>query len=141
MQKLLAQLLETNREELVGCCQRVLRDSLFLNRAEIRPGMVKTIASDEVEAFLGYLQKPAFSGTERGAQLYQMGLGGQSVLRLGQVMRQFFLPYLENGQVASMLELVDAYQEAVIQGFIKSFEKNIFIEQERTYQALRRANS
>jgi hypothetical protein len=40
-----------------------------------------------------------------------------------------------------MLVLVDTYQEAVIQGFIKSLESDIFIEQERTYQALQRANS
>jgi hypothetical protein len=140
MQKQLAQLLETNREELVGRYQRVLRESLFLNRAEVRPNMIKGIASDEIEALLGFLQQPASSGAERGAQLYQTGLGEQAVMRLGQVMRQFFLLHLENGQVSPMLELVDTYHEAVVQGFIKSLETNIFIEQERTYQALQRAN-
>jgi hypothetical protein len=141
MQKQLAQLLETNREELVGRYQRVLRESLFLNRAEVRPSLVKGIATDEVEALLVFLEQSGFSGAERGAQLYQTGLGEQVVMRLGQVLRQFFLSYLENGQTAQMLELVDTYQEAVIQGFMKALEKNIFIEQERTYQALQRANS
>jgi len=141
MQNQLAQLLETNREDLVGRYQRVLRETLFLNRADVRPNIVKGIASDEVVAFLGFLQQPAFSGAERGAQLYQTGLGEQVLLRLGQVMRQFFLPYLENGQIAPMLELVDTYQEAVVQGFMQALEKNVFTEQERTYQALQRANN
>jgi len=139
LQKQLAQLLGTNREELSNQYQRVLRESLFLNRGEVRPNMIKGIASDEVETFLDFLQQPGFSGAERGAQLYKTGLGEQVVLRLGWVMRQFFLSYLENGQVAPMLELVDAYQEAVIQGYIKCLEKDIFTEQERTFKALQRA--
>lgn len=141
MQKQLAQVLESNREELAGRYQRALRESLFLNRAEVRPSRVKDIAADEVEAWLGFLRQPEFSGVERGAQLYQAGLGEQAVLRLGRVIRQFFLAYLENGQVASMLELVDTYQEAVIQGFIKGLEKDVFVEQERTLKAFQRANS
>jgi hypothetical protein len=141
MQERLVQLLEVNREDLVSQYQRVLRESLFLNRAEVRPSLVKGIATDEVDAFLDFLQQPAFSGAERGTQLYQTGLSERVVLRLGQVVRQFFLLHLENGQVAPMFELVDAYQESVIQGFIKSLENSIFIEQERTYKALQRANS
>jgi hypothetical protein len=139
MQKQLAQVLEANREELVGHYQRVLRESLFLNRAEVRPSLVKDIAADEVKALLGFLQQPEFSGVERGMQLYQTGLGEQAVLRLGRATRQFFLPYLENGQVTPMLELIDAYQEAIIQGFIKGLEKGIFVEQERTLNAFQRA--
>jgi hypothetical protein len=135
---LLAQRVQANCSDLGGGYQRVLRESLFLNRAEVRPNMIKGIASDEVEALLGFLQQPAFSGAERGAQLYQTGLGEQVVLRLIQVTRQFFLPYLENGQIAPMLELVDAYQETVIQGYIKALEKDIFAEQERTFKALQR---
>jgi hypothetical protein len=140
MQKQLVQMLETNREDLTGRFQRALRETLFLNRAEVRPILLKGIASDEVVAFLDFLQQPTFSGAERGAQLYQTGLGGQTVLRLGQVMRQFFLSYLEDGRAAPMIELVDTYQEAVIQGYIKALEKNIFTEQERTLHALHRAN-
>jgi hypothetical protein len=140
MQKQLVQLLEANREDLVSRYQRVLQESLFLNRAEVRPNMIKGIASDEIEALLGFLQQPGLSGSERGVQLYKIGLSERVVLRLGQVMRQFCLHYLDDGQVASMLELVDTYQEAVMQGFVKSLETNIFIEQERTYQALQRAN-
>ena len=139
MQKQLAQMLESNREELVGRCQRVLQESLFLNRAEVRPSLVKSIAADEVEALLSFLQQPGFSGAERGAQLYQTGLGEQAVMRLGRAVRQFFLPYLENGQTAQMLELVDAYQEAVVQGFVKALEENVFVEQERTLKAFQRA--
>jgi hypothetical protein len=137
----LAQLVENNRADLAGRCQRLLRDTLFINRAEMRPNMVKGIALEEVDALLGFLRQPAFSGIEHGAKLYRTGLGEQVIMRMGQVMRQFFLQHLENGQVSLMLELVDSYQVAVIQGFIKDLEKGIFVEQERTYQALQRVNS
>jgi hypothetical protein len=140
MQTQLVQALETNREDLVGRFQRALRETLFLNRADLRPALLKGIASDEVAALLDFLQQPSSSCAEHGAQLYQIGLGEQAILRLGRVTRQFFLPYLESDQVAPMLELVDTYQDAVIQGYIKILEKNIFTEQERTVNALQRAN-
>lgn len=139
MQTHLAQLLEANRDELVSQYQRVLRETLFHNRAEMRPSQVKELASSEVVAFLGFLQQPTFSGAERGAQLYRIGLGEKTVLRLGQEMRKFFLPYLNNSQIAQMLELVDTYQEAIIQGYITTLEQDIFTEQERTLHAFQRA--
>jgi hypothetical protein len=138
---LLAQLVEANRADLTDHFQKFLRETLFINRAEVRPSQVKGIAGEEVEALLDFLQQPAFSGIKRGAQLYQTGLSQPVIMRLSQVMRQFFLPHLESSQIAPMLELVDTYQVEVMQGFIKSLETGIFHEQELTYQALQRANS
>ena len=135
---LLMQRLEIDRAELVDLYRRVLRDGLFSNRAEVRPNMLMQIAADEVEAFLNFLNQPAFSGAERGLQLHQTGLSEGVVLRLGQVTRQFFLDRLEQNQIASMLEIVHAYQEGVMLGFIKNLEKYHLDELERTRNALQR---
>ncbi|MEJ2747785.1 MAG: hypothetical protein P8183_07725 [Anaerolineae bacterium] len=134
----LTQLLETNRADLVSRYQRVLRESLFSSRSAMRPSMLPKIASDEADAFSNFLHQPQLHAAERGAQLYQTGLSEQPVLRMSQVTRQFFVSHLENGQIAPTLEVIDAYQEGVIQGFIQSLEKAVFNEQERTRHAFER---
>lgn len=135
---LLVQLLETNRPDLASRYQQVLREALFSSRSVMRPSMLKNIASDEVESLNNFLRQPQSHAVERGAQLYQTGLGEQPVLRLGQVTRQFFLTHLEDGQIAPTLEAIDAYQEGVVQGYIQSLEKAVFSEQERTLHAFER---
>jgi hypothetical protein len=139
LQKQLAQLLETNRADLVGQYQQVLRETQFLNRAEVRPNMLKGIAADEAQAFLDFLGQPAYSSLEYGGHLYQIGLSEQVLLRLNQITRQYMLPHMLNGQTAQMLALVDRYQAGVIRGYIQTLEKHIFTEQELTRQAFLRA--
>jgi hypothetical protein len=85
--------------------------------------MLKQIAADEAEAFLHFLRRSGFSGVERGAQLHVAGFNAGAILKLNQVTRQFLLNYLENHQIAPILDTVHDYQEAVIQGFVKSLEK------------------
>jgi len=134
----LAQLLAANRATLVNLYQQVLRDAMFNGRSTMRPNMLQKIASDEVEALGNFLHQPQRQVFERGAQLHHSGLSEQPLLRMGQVTRQFFVKHLENGQIAPALELIDAYQEQVIQGFIQSLEKAVFNVQERTRHAFER---
>ena len=135
----LAQFIEANRVDLISRYHQVLRETLFSRRTTIRPSMLKSIALNEVDALKSYLDLPTFSAIEHGAQLYQTGLSEQAVLRLGQVTRQFFLPHLEDGQMASVLEAIDSYQESVIQGFVQTQEKSILREQELIRSALQSA--
>jgi hypothetical protein len=135
---LLAQRVENNRADLVDRHLIVLRESLFSNRAELRPNMLKQIAADETEAFLHFLRRSEFSGVERGGQLHLAGFNAGAILKLSQVTRQFLLNHLENHQIAAMLDIVHDYQEAVIQGFVKSLEKDLRMEVERTRMAVQR---
>lgn len=134
----LAQLLETNRPELLSHYQQVLRETLFSRHTTIRPSMLRSIASDEVDTLSSFLHQPQSHGLERGAELYQTGVSEQPMLRLGRVTRQFFAAYLENRQIAPALEIIDAYQEQVIQGYIQNLKKAVFSEQERTRHAFER---
>jgi translation elongation factor EF-G len=138
---LLARHVVTYRDELINSYQQALRKDLFINRAEVRPNMLKKIASDEAELLLSFLNQSELSVTEHGSKLYQTGLSERVVLRLGQVTRLFFVSHLENDQIASMLKTVEDYQEMVIQGFVQSLEKYYFDELERTRNALQRGNS
>jgi uncharacterized protein YihD (DUF1040 family) len=138
---LLAQRVENNRADLVDRYFSVLRESLFSNRAELRPNMLKKIAEDEADGLLHFLRQSGFSGAERGEQLHVAGFNAGAILRLSQVTRQFLLNHLEDHQIAPMLDTVHAYQEAVIQGFVKSLEKDFHTEVERTRRAVQRGGS
>jgi hypothetical protein len=103
--------------------------------------MLKQIAADEAEAFLHFLRQSGFSGIERGEQFHLMGFNAGTILKLNQVTRQFLLNHLENHQIAPMLDTVHDYQEAVIQGFVKSLEKSLLMEVERTRRAVQHGES
>jgi hypothetical protein len=137
---LLAQRVEVNRADLVDRYLGVLRESLFSNRAEVRPNTLKSVASDEAEALLNFLRQSGFSGAERGEQLHQAGFNAGAILKLSQITRQFLLNHLENHQIAPMLEIVDTYQVAIIEGFVQSLDKTNLIELERTRNALQRGD-
>ena len=141
LRELLAQRVEVQRADLAARYLAVLRESLFSNRAEVRPSILKGIATDEAEALLNFLRQSNFSGAERGERLHQAGFNAGAILKLGQVTRQFLLNHLENRQIAPMLVLVDVYQEAIIEGFVQSIDKEKLIELERVRNALQRSDS
>jgi len=141
LRELLAQRVEAQRADLTARYLAVLRESLFSNRAEVRPSILKGVASDEAAALLNFLRQSGFSGAERGEQLHQAGFNAGAILKLGQVTRQFLLNHLENSQIAPMLVLVDVYQEAIIEGFVQSIDKEKLIELERVRNALQRGDS
>jgi hypothetical protein len=138
---LLAQRVENNHADLVDRYFSVLRESLFSNRAELRPNMLKKIAADEAEALLHFLRQSGFSGAERGEKLHIAGFNAGAILRLSQVTRQFLLNHLEDQQIAPMLDIVHTYQEAVIQGFVQSLENDMRMEVERTRRAVHRGDN
>lgn len=119
---LLAQRIEDHRADLVARYLDVLREGLFSSRAEIRPSALKVIAAEEVEILLRFLKQVEPSVAKRGTQLHQAGLAVRAVLRLGQVTRQFLLGHSENGQVAPILKIVDAYEMGVVEGFVQSID-------------------
>lgn len=141
---LLTQRVENNRDDLVGRYLGILRESLFSNHSEVRPSILKGIAADEAEALLNFLKQTAFSAAERGEKLHRAGFNAGSILRLSQVTRQFLLNHLENHQIGPMLEIVDTYQGAIIEGFVQSIDKankDNLLKQERVHNALQHNDS
>jgi signal transduction histidine kinase len=132
----LAQIVEANRAELVSRCKQSLKETLFTNRFEMHPAEMGSIASEEVDAFLNFLNDPHFSGIEYGEQLSQKGMGEQAVLNMGKATRQFIINYLSPEIIAPALNAIDIYQNEIIQGFFSEREKIILAEQERIRGAL-----
>lgn len=138
---LLAERVAAGRTDLAACYQHILQESLFTNRAFVRPALLKQIAADEVDALLNFLRQPGFSGDDRGEKLHQAGFNVGAILRLGKVTRQFLLNHLENHQIIPMLETVDSYQQVVIEGFVQSIDKEHLSQLEQTRNIFRRNDS
>lgn len=136
---LLAQRVEDQRSELVSRYLNILREALFSSRAEVHPKALKQVAADEVDALLAFLRQANFSATKRGEQLHRTGFKAKAVLRLSQVARQFLLTGLENHNITVVLDIVDAYEMAIMEGFIQSIDNTYQVERgelERVLHAL-----
>jgi signal transduction histidine kinase len=132
----LLQVVEANQADLVKLYNESLRETLFTNRSEMSPRASHTIATGEAQALLDCLHDPAFSALEYGTQLCKSGISEQSMLRLAQVTRQFVLSHFTSEDVAQALNIVDLYQNDVVQGYIQALGKSILAEQERLRGAL-----
>lgn len=138
----LTQRLESDHTGLVDLYKRTLRGRIFTNRAEIRPAMLNKIAVEEADALFNYLSLPDNDlAVRRGAELCEIGLSEQSLLGLGESCRQFFLAHLNNQEIVPALEAIDAYNHAMIRGYVDNREKVILNEQERIRSALQRTLS
>ena len=138
---LLAQQVETHRTDLANRYHQCLTETLFTNRSEVRPTLLRSIAKDEVETLLLFLRSFSFDGTKHGARLCQVGLSEKSVLQLGHASRQFFVNHLDHDKFAQALDIIGSYQDATIQGFIQKREEIVLSEQERIRRAFELAIS
>src|SRR5574341_140403 len=135
----LTQQLQYDHANLVEAYRRALQKHIFANRFEMRPAMLNQIAVEEMNALLTYLSQPAEEKAfMRGSELCELGLSEQSMLSLGEASRQFFLAQVNNDAIVRALQTIDAYNHAVIQGFMASRQKVILNEQERIRSALQR---
>jgi signal transduction histidine kinase len=116
-----------------------LRETLFNSRSDLRPSQLGRIADDHAIALKDFLLQRLPSGIEHGIQLCRAGLGEQAMLRLAQVTRQFLIAHMEKNQLTPALEIVDGYQNDLMQSFVREREKMILDEQERIRGALERA--
>jgi signal transduction histidine kinase len=141
IQAALADQFETYNAELVDLFRQSLRETLFTNRAEMRPSDIRQLANEAAAELSKILRQAETGGTPIGERLAQSGLSEQSVLGLCTATRQFTITHIENGFLAPSLNLVDANLNQVIRDFIQFRERTILIEQEQIRSALQKALS
>ena len=131
---------DASQADLLLRYKQALMETLFENRAQIRPAMLGSVAAREVEALTSYFQHPSSDiALQRGVQLCQVGIGEQTLLRLGQTNRQFLLAHLGSDLFTTALETVDAYQSTVLLGFMQTRGRIVLEEQANIRSALLRA--
>jgi signal transduction histidine kinase len=130
-----ARRVQENRADLIARYRHSLQETLFTNRTQVRPRELGVIAEGEADALISSLSQPHL-GVDHGRKLCQMGLSEQTVLSLNHSTRQFILATFERDLIPLVLDATDAYQNAVVRGFIEGREKLILAEQERIRGAL-----
>ena len=133
--ELFARQMRANQADLVNRFRQSLQETLFTNRAEMRPRDLGNIAAENAEMLVSDLPHPDL-GVKHGAKLCQMGLSIQTVMALGQATQQFILATFEKDLIPQALDVVGVYQNAVVRGFIQEREKLILSEQERIRGAM-----
>ncbi len=129
-----------HRADLNEAYRRALRQTLFTNRAQVRPTRLTHIAQTELETLEAFLANPEDQplATQRGDALCELGLGEEAVLQLGQAARQFCLTRLPKTLQLSALQLVEKYYQSLLSSFVATREKIILAEQDRVRNALER---
>jgi signal transduction histidine kinase/CheY-like chemotaxis protein/putative methionine-R-sulfoxide reductase with GAF domain len=140
--EMIAERLAAQRQALTRDLHQALSATLFDNRAFIRPADLKRIAEAEADAYLDFVQQADSAvATNRGAQLCRDGLGKSSVLRCGRALRGFCHAHLEADLILTGLEMVEAYHNALMQGYLQDWEATVLKEQEQMRAALQRTLS
>lgn len=136
LQPQLLKVVGAKQAELLSLYSQSLRETLFTNRSEMSPRALQAIAAEEVVSLLSYLRDSSFSPYEYGARLCEKGISEQTMLRQAQATRHFFLTHFTGAEVAQALNIVDLYQNSVVQGYIQARERIILAEQEQIRGAL-----
>lgn len=131
--------LEARAAELQNRFLQVLQQTLFTNRSEVRPSMLRNIAAHETQALLEFFFQPIPQKvTARGIQHAQTGLSEEAILGLAQTSRQFILENLKETAIVAALETADTYYYALLRGFLQGRERIILDEQERIRSSLQK---
>ncbi len=118
---------------------RILRQTLFTNRSEVRPTMLRNIAAHETQALLEFFFQPSPQKVAaRGIQHAQTGLSEETILGLAQTSRQFIIENLGATASVTAMNTADSYYHALLKGFLQGRERIILDEQERIRSALQK---
>ena len=118
---------------------RVLQQTLFTNRSEVRPTILRNIAAHETQALLEFFFQPSPQKVAaRGIQHAQTGLSEETILGLAQTSRQFIIENLGATATITAMNTADSYYHALLKGFLQGRERIILDEQERIRSALQK---
>jgi GAF domain-containing protein len=122
---------------LADLYHKVLKETIFTSRAQVRPVILKRTASAEVEAVLNFFENfDKAQARQRGIDLCRVGLGDEAILRLAQTTREFCLTHLPESLQFPALNTIESYHNAMLQSFIQTREAIVLEEQEQIRTAL-----
>ena len=137
---ILADNLLTYRGTLAVFIEQALSQTTFSNRGLIAPRRLKQIGTEEVEAFLTFLENQDQQAViQHGYQLAGEGLGRETVFAMGTAVRRACRETIETGEVPALFDLTEQYTTAFLEGYLNCLEEEIRQEQERTRQAYMRS--
>jgi len=116
----------------------VFSASAFGNSYTFHPSRLPESSRKDAEQFLAFLDTPDEKAVkDLGEARARQGLGLQSVLALGRVLRLSCLraSQFDGISAEAALQLADRYMDAYLTGYFKGWEADLLLEQERTRKA------
>ena len=130
---LLAEQLQTQRQELTQIFGRVLRNNIFFNHIQLRPRDIDVIAVREVDAIITDFNTSFVTVVGHGDSLCSSGLSTQTVFELLRAQWKCLTTILEP-EVRNQ-DVISIYQSCLLEGYLHSREKMIIREQENIRKA------
>lgn len=138
------EILRKGRADLTAKITELLGSNAFSNRYTMSPFMFAEVAADVAEGFLTYLEDaeddPAIA---IGARVADLGLAARTLAEFAPVLRRFVTGRLAAStpdRVEELLDPIEAYLAALVEGFVAGREDHLLREQERMRRALDAAN-
>ncbi len=118
---------------------KALQETLYSNRMRVAPRRIKELAQGEAGQVMQFLEtQDQESVFTHGQHLAREGLGQKAVVRIASAIRLagFSAAQSECGKDADMLE---AYTNALLDGYMVTYEDTLRVEQQRTHEAFVRS--
>lgn len=130
-----------SEDALSAAVQQGLQEALYSNRLMIAPRRIREFAREEARFFLhaglGNDEEPLRA---RGHHLAEQGLGLRSVANLSAAVRRVCLEqHAANGTFFTVLEMVDRYAAALLDGYFSACQEELRRELQLTQEAYRRS--
>ena len=132
--------LQAIESELKESLKQLFMAKAFLNEYTVHPSQFPRFIEEKTACFMTYLAtsqaQPAYL---YGQNMARAGLGEDTVISIGNLLRQFCLKNekLFSGiSITSLIKAIDFYFLRFLTGFIREKEKRILEEQEKMRKAL-----
>lgn len=130
-----------SEDTLSAALQQGLQEALYSNRLMIAPRRIREFAREEARFFLqAGLGNDEEQLRARGRHLAEQGLGLRSVTNLSAAVRRTCLEqHAANGTFFIVLEMVDRYAGALLDGYFNACQEELRRELQLTQEAYRRS--
>jgi hypothetical protein len=133
-----------HQKQVYDRLRTMLREAPFSNRLLIAPRRLDEIAQNVAAAFLLFLESEDETAVAHDARnLAREGLGFRSIVMMTEALHRvcWDILYPEYEAIPALLDATGRYGVALLEAYMDEREKDLLKEQERTQQALYRAQN
>jgi PAS domain S-box-containing protein len=138
--RVILEILEKSRDELVDRVRKSLLQNVFENRFTLHPRRIQELSHQEIERLTNFLNTLRIEqAIERGKMLNNEGIGKGSLQLIGRVLRQFIFERMKdrpNTYLLTANKILDLYSDQCFFGYMEEWEQQILRDQEQLRRAL-----
>lgn len=131
-----------NRDQVTGTIHQTLLNLIYSHRSYLRPSKMRQVAEKEVSGIEHFLlNRNPVHVAELADQQVKAGLSVQAVVNIWKILNEFCYQNLSPEMASIGADIMNQYNAAYMEAFVKSREMNILEEQEHIRHAMQRSLS